>query len=42
VSQFEKGYELGDPETARSNRYKHIAGDNDGLDRLFVDLFVEG
>ena len=33
--------ELGDPETARSNRYKRIAGDNDGLDRLFVDLFVE-
>ncbi len=23
--------ELGDPETARSNRYKRIAGDNDGL-----------
>ena len=33
--------ELSDPETARSNRYKRIAGDNDGLDRLFVNLFIE-
>ena len=33
--------ELGHPDTARCNRYKRIAGDNDDLDRLFVDLFVE-
>ena len=33
--------ELGTPESAASDRYKRIAADNEALDRLLVDLFLE-
>ncbi|WP_419641428.1 transposase, partial [Thiolapillus sp.] len=33
--------ELGTPESASSDRYKRIAADNEAMDRLLVDLFLE-